>query len=169
MECIHYRLYTPNFTNLRVYLLIKGVFAQLQIKNSSTPNFLSQTHPTPAAPPWICSRKKVKHTPSMGFIEYLKRYSTKSKFPGVVRNYPPLSMIFLLRVIPSPPRDFHAGVPSARCLCWPPPFVAPAAGLPSTAALPSTGSTSLPLQFLSASATRPCVRGCDDEALCARL
>jgi hypothetical protein len=31
---------------------------QLQIKKSSTANFFSQTQPTPAAPPWICFRKK---------------------------------------------------------------------------------------------------------------
>jgi hypothetical protein len=67
---------------------------QLEIqKNNSTPNFLSQTHPTPPAPPWICSRKKVDQTPnSMVFMEYLKRYSTKSKFPGVRQNYPPLPL-----------------------------------------------------------------------------
>jgi hypothetical protein len=54
-------------------------------RNSSTPNFLRQTHPTPAAPPWICSRKKVEQTPnSMVFMECLKRYSTKSNFVELV-------------------------------------------------------------------------------------
>jgi hypothetical protein len=50
-------------------------------KNSSTPNFLRQTHPTSAAPPWICSRKKVEQTPnSMVFMECLKRYPPNPNF-----------------------------------------------------------------------------------------
>jgi hypothetical protein len=47
-------------------------------KNNSTPTFSCQTHPAPAVPLRICSKKKVEPgLKSMDLVEYLLRHSTK--------------------------------------------------------------------------------------------
>jgi hypothetical protein len=68
-------------------------------KNQLHSNFFSQTHPTPAAPPRICSKKRWTGPNSMVFVEYLKRCSTRSKFHVVGGNYPPLPLVTQKRCV----------------------------------------------------------------------
>jgi hypothetical protein len=61
---------------------LRACLGELQIapdqKNNSTPTFSCQTHPAPAAPPRICSKKKVEPgLKSMDLVEYLLRHFTK--------------------------------------------------------------------------------------------
>jgi hypothetical protein len=71
-----------------------GSFTQLQIKKIAPLQIFSAKHTQLQQLHRGSAKTKVEQTPnSMVFMECLKRYSTKSKFPGVRRNYPPLPLV----------------------------------------------------------------------------